>query len=716
MLEIILMTNGVRTTVHGTQNTAKLTEEVNLSSKLEFSVNYTDESFNNIFPNLTRVIAYDTAPNDVVFEGYVYSVNPRATSDGELKKMVSCVHISHLLNNAGVVGFEDASGSIHTMASRILAIYNATAKPGDEIELGLCPVDGGHPEVVHLFSATCWDALTQLIVTEAGWSFRTRYSDAKWYLDIADDFGEISDSDMIFGVNLTEISQEIDASELYTRIIPIGGASYIPDDHINPTMSTISGTDGMPLTLYKYFNGEPNKIYVANEELEKKYPVIAKIVQYDNITATDDTDFHGAQSDLYSKAASDAAKLTDIIESYKANAIDLARAGYDFSLIELNKMYRIVNNKLDVDTYLQVTSKTTNYDNPAKCDLTFGKVGVKSSKWMSRKGKTTDQKINAVGSTSYKTTNTRMGGLSMRNTSKSSYDGSTHNANTLYTVSDADTGKVEMYLGDTKISGEEGGGVEVTNAVLFDSANLHDYTTTTELMVDISANTKLYYGASNRLVVAQGMLLYLGTFNSSDFTAKLDSLLTANAEYLSHKYEGITSYYYRNSVVYKFEVDLEVFPTQIYESSGRWAWYFGIVIRIKKTDMSTSAVTTNTYTVNRGPFSTTNFGDITDYGLILRTGYLGAGSPNRLLDSYIPNGYVGGNYDISSITSDYGQVTVTFVFKNAEQNKWNADYGGTIKLYGDSRAGAYMPLSAAETCFALGATQRTEPVTPGGGS
>lgn len=262
----------------------------------------------------------------------------------------------------------------------------------------------------------------------------------------------------------------------------------------------------------------------------------------------------------------------------------------------------------------------------------------------------------------------------------------------------------------------EGGGWEVENAVLFDEENLHDYVVDTELMTDISANTKLYYGASNRLVVAQGMLLYLGTFNSSDFTAKLDSLLTANAEYLSHKYEGITSYYYRNGVVYKFEVDLEVFPSQIYESSGRWAWYFGIVITLKKTDMSTSAVTTNTYTVNRGPFSTTNVSDITDYGLILRTGYFGAVSPNRLLDSYIPNGYVGGNYDISSTTSDYGQVTVTLVFKNADQNKWNADYGGTIKLYGDSRAAAYMPLSAAETCFALGATQRTEPVTPGGGS
>lgn len=504
MLEIILITNGVRTTVHGTQNTASLSEEVNLSSKLEFVVNYLDESFNNVFPKLTRVIAFDTVPSDVVFEGYVYSVTPKSTQSGEISKTVACVHILSKLNDAAVVGFEDASGNISTMAGRILGVYNANARDEDQIELGYCPVDGGHNEVVHIFSATCLDALTQLVVTDAGWSFRTRYYEGRWYLDISDDFGEISDMDMIFGVNLIDISQELDASELYTRIIPIGGASHIPAGYVNPQMSNLHDPEGMPLTLYNYDSNNPDKIYVANANLEKKYPIIAKVVQYDDIAATDDTDYRTAQGNLFRRATDDAARLTDIVESYKASALDLARAGYDFSLIELNKMYRIVNNKLDIDTYLQVTSKKTNYDNPAKCDLTFGKVGIKSSKWMSRKGKTTDQKINTVGSTSYKTTNTRMGGMSMRNQSKSQYDTESHDANTLYTVSDAGTGKVELYLGDTKISGEEGGGVEVETAVILNNNNMADWEVDEELMLDISAHDKLYYGGHQKMVVVQG--------------------------------------------------------------------------------------------------------------------------------------------------------------------------------------------------------------------
>lgn len=717
MLEIILMTNGVRTTVHGTQNTASLSEEVNLSSKLEFVVNYLDESFNNVFPKLTRVIAFDTVPSDVVFEGYVYSVTPKSTQSGEISKTVACVHILSKLNDAAVVGFEDDSGNISTMAGRILGIYNANARDEDQIELGYCPIDGGHNEVVHIFSATCLDALTQLVVTDAGWSFRTRYYEGKWYLDISDDFGEMSDMDMIFGVNLIDISQELDASELYTRIIPIGGASHIPDGFVNPQMSRLHDPEGMPLTLYNYDRNNPDKIYVANAELEKKYPIIAKVVQYDDIAATDDTDYHTAQGNLLSRATNDAARLTDIVESYKASALDLARAGYDFSLIELNKMYRIVNNKLDIDTYLQVTSKKTKYDNPAKCELTFGKVGIKSSKWMSRKGKTTDQKVNAVGSTSYKTTNTRMGGMSMRNTTKSSYEGSTHDANTLYTVSDAGTGKVEMYLGDTKISGE-GGGWEVENAVLYDAANLHDYTVDTTLMTDISANTKLYYGASGRMIVAQGMLFYQGSniLSGNNFTDALDDLLTENSAYIAPEYSGIISYRYTNNVAYRCETDVKVYLEQVDYPSGsnnRARMWFKIAATTKETNLSTSAETTTTTTTSRN-FYTSDLPDVTEYGLLLVSTSFGENSPVTQLEQYIPNGYVGANS-----TSSSSGVFAMLVYKNdsASIDKWNADYNGTINpssTYGSIKVGYLMPLSANETILALGATQRSEP--QGGGN
>jgi hypothetical protein len=265
----------------------------------------------------------------------------------------------------------------------------------------------------------------------------------------------------------------------------------------------------------------------------------------------------------------------------------------------------------------------------------------------------------------------------------------------------------------------EGGGWEVENAVLYDAANLHEYTVDTELMTDISANTKLYYGADNRMIVAQGVPVYLGSFTASDFTAKLDSLLTANSAYISPEYTGLISYRYNSGVVYKYEVDIKVYPYQVNaESNNRWRWWWMTRTTIKTTNMSTSAVTTNTYLQTHDNFYTTNFNDISEYGLLLTTPTFGVNSPDALLDSYITNGYVGSNTNINASSTPTGSTHVRglIVFKNASQDAWNVNYQGTVSLSYNTRVGAYMPLTAAETCFALGTTQRSEPVTPGGGS
>lgn len=282
-------------------------------------------------------------------------------------------------------------------------------------------------------------------------------------------------------------------------------------------------------------------------------------------------------------------------------------------------------------------------------------------------------------------------------------------------------GWIQIAHGEPDPMRQGGGGVQVENAVLFDANNLHEYTVDTELMTDISANTKLYYGANNRMIVAQGVPLYLGSFDESDFTAKLDSLLTANSAYISPEYTGLISYRYNSGVVYKYEVDIKTYPYRVDATSNdRWRWWWMTRTTIKTTNMSTAAVTTNTYIQTQDNIFLSNFDDMSEYGLLLISTSFGVGSPNALLDSYITNGYVGGNVNInsSSAPSANNQVRALIVFKNANQNAWCVNYNGAVSITSqfNNRVGAYMPLTASETCFALGTTQRSEPVTPGGGS
>ena len=268
----------------------------------------------------------------------------------------------------------------------------------------------------------------------------------------------------------------------------------------------------------------------------------------------------------------------------------------------------------------------------------------------------------------------------------------------------------------------EGGGGAVENAVLYDEDNLHDYTVDTELMVDISANTKLYYGASNRMFVMQGMLCFLGPStlpSGSTFTDLLDDLLTSNSDYIAPAYSGITSYYTSSGVVYRAVADISVFPYQVnVESDGRARWWFKLVSVITTTNMNTSASSTNTYTSTVN-FHTSDITDIIEYGLLLYCSQVGASSPATAFDSYIPYGYAGTSGAPSSSTD----LKAVLVYKNNNPNvdKWNANYNGTISPSGGTqtytyvRVGSYAPLSAAETAYMMGATQRSEPVTPNNG-
>lgn len=557
MLDIELMTNGVRTVVHDTTNTARFTEELNAANKFSFKIFYGDESYHNVFPGLTEITVYDTVPNEVTFQGTVYSAKPTAGQEGAPYVDVTASHLLARLSKANVVGFEDHSGDIRTMAGRILAIYNSTAKEEHKIYLGTCPY-GGHTEVVHIFSGTCFDALTKIVVEDAGWEFNTRYSQGKWYLDISDDFGEFADTDIIQGVNLLDLSKTVDVTNLYTRIIPIGGASYIKPGYVDSTMTDTTGTpEGMPLTLYGYWPLNPHKIYVANEELEKKYPIMAKVVKYDDVVATKDEDFASAQGALYRKAAADAAKLTDILAEYSVNAIDLARAGYNFDIMRVGKMYHIINNRVNIDTYLKVIGKKTDYSTPYKSELTFGKLGARSNRYISKKGKSIDQKINDVGSAAYTVTDARMGGLNMMTLSRTAYaDLTAKNPKTLYTVSDSGDTDADMYIGDKQISGG-GGGPNVSSAAILTNATVADFVITQETMIDYSPATKVLYGAAPAFIICQENYMLM----AANWTNTEKASVIANEQYFPDAVH-YTGYYVLNRIVHRVEEYFEQYIMQ----------------------------------------------------------------------------------------------------------------------------------------------------------
>lgn len=254
----------------------------------------------------------------------------------------------------------------------------------------------------------------------------------------------------------------------------------------------------------------------------------------------------------------------------------------------------------------------------------------------------------------------------------------------------------------------EGGGWEVDTAVVLDSANIHDWVATQELIEDISANTKLYYGGNQKTVVVQGYVCRFGS-------ATLDD---DDADNFGTKIE-LDSYYRESGGTYSLKhYVIELFVNQISTSTSggvtSYNYTFGFTVS-RYAQGSQVAEAVNTYTtvavanptdafivlrVTRisfaGEFSTT-WGGVTDsvstpYGYVvcnnlsIQVGALTASSPTEVI---FPEIYS-------------GSTLVNYVYLNGTS--------GTNESYR-----CVLIDSSAEKYFNMGLIQRSEPTQPTGG-
>lgn len=135
------------------------------------------------------------------------------------------------------------------------------------------------------------------------------------------------------------------------------------------------------------------------------------------------------------------------------------------------------------------------------------------------------------------------------------------------------SGVILFANGETDLIKEGGGGVQVENAVLLDSANLHDWVAVEELMTDISANTKLLYGGHQKMVSVQGYACrYANAALDDDDADKFGTKIELDAWYREN---AASAYVLRHYVI-------EMFVNEVNTSTSSGVTYdqyrFGLTI------------------------------------------------------------------------------------------------------------------------------------------
>lgn len=545
MLKLLLNNKGIKNAEDASKCSVKLNKERNAITSISFKVFSDSACFSNLFPKITKVSFYDTRePAVLKFEGTLRTKVDRMDSDGKCYAECTAVHFIDVLHSTSVVGFRMWSGNwsttsgldARTAITKLIDYHNSVTP--DEMHIGvkfdnrLATYVG--TSVDYISAGTTYEAIMANI-NRNDWDYKPVYEDGMWKMSISADYGVISRQHVIVGVNMKDVSRSVDATDIVTRIIPIGGEGYVPFAKLNPTMDLAAGVIGIgdqpwaktgPVTLYgfqkadpPYRNiGEEANNYIANPDLEKKYTPVTRVVEYsdivceiadDNITADETSLYTEAQRKLYDRCKADVVALTDMIEGYETTAFDLSKAGYDFKHFELFDICHIVNNQLEINTWLQIIAIEIDYERPMESKLTFGKIGRSLARQLARSGKTTNQKIADNSHKANETLNQRTGGLNFRRLSSSEYEDITNkNDNTLYTVDDAGVDTASLYIGEKKISGG-GSGTTVENAAILTDDTFSDYAVDNELIVNLEPDGHIYYGLDTGQV---GMCIVQGRY------------------------------------------------------------------------------------------------------------------------------------------------------------------------------------------------------------
>ena len=229
-----------------------------------------------------------------------------------------------------------------------------------------------------------WDILDKLVLKVFGGYFYCSFDAATGlnvlnYCDQAVEAKRQTAQKIEYGRNLLNLSETTDATDLYTRIYPIGNKHTVDtskwyyklmwwrdtskDKHEERwgIMETDAATVAqyLPASGYSYNLQEG---WIQNDAAVQKFGIITRIVELDTDSAND-TFAAGVQALQQNYAMK---------TSYVIRAVDLVDAGYDTDRLDFSMYSHIVSAPHSVDAVMLCTKLVEPLEKPAQKEFTFG--------------------------------------------------------------------------------------------------------------------------------------------------------------------------------------------------------------------------------------------------------------------------------------------------------------------------------------------------------
>lgn len=229
-----------------------------------------------------------------------------------------------------------------------------------------------------------WDILDKLVLKVFGGYFYCGFDAATGYnvLNYCDQAVEAkrqTAQKIEYGRNLLNLSETTDATDLYTRIYPIGNKHTVdtskwyyklmwwrdPSKDKHEERWGIMETDAATVAQYLPASGYSYNLeqgWIQNNAAVQKFGIITRIVELDTDSAND-TFAAGVQALQQNYAMK---------TSYIIRAVDLVDAGYDTDRLDFSMYSHIVSAPHSVDAVMLCTKLVEPLEKPAQKEFTFG--------------------------------------------------------------------------------------------------------------------------------------------------------------------------------------------------------------------------------------------------------------------------------------------------------------------------------------------------------
>lgn len=229
-----------------------------------------------------------------------------------------------------------------------------------------------------------WDILDKLVLKVFGGYFYCSFAAATGYnvLNYCDQAVETkrqTAQKIEYGRNLLNLSETTDATDLYTRIYPIGNKHTVdtskwyyklmwwrdPSNDKHEERWGIMETDAATVAQYLPASGYSYNLeegWIQNNAAVQKFGIITRIVEL-NTDSANDTFAAGVQALQQNYAMK---------TSYVIRAVDLVDAGYDTDRLDFSMYSHIVSAPHSVDAVMLCTKLVEPLEKPAQKEFTFG--------------------------------------------------------------------------------------------------------------------------------------------------------------------------------------------------------------------------------------------------------------------------------------------------------------------------------------------------------